>query len=55
MCWVKCHKCGEEILIPKKIQKGKKVVKCTNPECGATASLKVRTNGNVRGLKHSFI
>ena len=51
MPWKRCNECGREILVPKKTKK--KVVKCTNPECGAIAQLKKR-NGRVRGLKFGF-
>jgi len=50
MPWVKCI-CGEEILVSKKTDK--KFVKCSKPNCGATAPLKKR-NGRVRGLKRGF-
>ena len=51
MPWKKCNECGTKNLVPKKTHK--KVVKCSNPKCGAVASLKKR-NGRVRGLKFGF-
>ncbi len=55
MPWYKCNKCGEDVFVPKKLEHGKKrSVRCSNPRCGAWAPLKVRNNGNVRGLRCAF-
>ncbi len=54
MPWRKCNVCGTMNLIPRKIKKGKKAsVRCSNPNCGAHAPLRIR-NGHVRGLRQAF-
>lgn len=54
MPWKPCNKCGTPVLIPRKLQHGKKAsVRCPNPNCGAHAPLRIR-NGHVRGLRQAF-